>query len=51
MTALLCAAAAFGAMQIFGQVQPPPIQVAPEFGSMETVGRAMLSELCSIRSK
>ena len=43
MTALLCAAAAFGAVQIFGHVQPAAVQVTPEFGSMETVGRAMLS--------
>jgi NADH-quinone oxidoreductase subunit J len=44
MTALLCAAAAFGAVHIFADVQPMGVQVAPEFGSMETVGRAMLSD-------
>jgi NADH-quinone oxidoreductase subunit J len=44
LTATLCAAAAFGAIQIFGHVQPQAIQVAPDFGSMETVGRSMLSD-------
>ncbi|HET6347605.1 MAG TPA: NADH-quinone oxidoreductase subunit J [Candidatus Krumholzibacteria bacterium] len=43
-TAVLCAAAAFGAIQILGHVQPAGVQVAPEFGNMETVGRAMLSD-------
>ena len=44
LTATLCAAAAFGAIQIFGHVQPQAIQVAPDFGSMETIGRSMLSD-------
>ena len=43
-TATLCAAAAFGAIQVFGDVQPQAIQVGPEFGNMETIGRSMLSD-------
>jgi NADH-quinone oxidoreductase subunit J len=43
-TALVCAVAAFGAVQIFSQVQPVAVEVAPEFGNMETVGRAMLTD-------
>jgi NADH-quinone oxidoreductase subunit J len=44
LTATACAAAAFGAVQIFGDVQPVNVQVAPEFGNLETVGRSMLSD-------
>jgi NADH-quinone oxidoreductase subunit J len=44
LTATVCAAAAFGAIQIFGHVPPQTVQVAPEFGSMEMVGRSMLSD-------
>jgi len=43
-TAVLCAVAAFGAVQVFSDIQPTAVQVAPEFGNMETVGRAMLSD-------
>ena len=43
LTATVCAAAAFGAVQILGQVQPVTSQVPPEFGNLETVGRSMLS--------
>lgn len=43
LTATACAAAAFGAVQIFGEVQPVTVQVPPEFGNLETVGRSMLS--------
>ena len=43
-TAVVCAVAAFGAVQILGQVEPVAVEVAPEFGNMETVGRAMLTD-------
>jgi NADH-quinone oxidoreductase subunit J len=43
LTATVCAAAAFGAVQILGDVQPVTSQVAPDFGNIETVGRSMLS--------
>jgi len=43
LTGVVCAACAFGAIQILGHVQPQAVQVAPDFGSMETVGRSMLS--------
>ncbi len=42
-TATICAAAALGAVQIFSEVQPMTVQVGPEFGNMETIGRSMLS--------
>jgi NADH-quinone oxidoreductase subunit J len=41
-TAVVCAVAAFGAVRILGDVQPAAVEVAPEFGNLETVGRAML---------
>jgi len=44
LTAVLCAVAAFGTIQIFAGVHPVAVEVAPEFGNMETVGRAMLSD-------
>jgi NADH-quinone oxidoreductase subunit J len=44
LCATACAAAAFGAVQIFGEVEPMNVQVAPDFGNMETVGRSMLSD-------
>lgn len=43
-TATVCAAAAFGAVHIFGEVRPMTVPVAPDFGNMETVGRSMLSD-------
>lgn len=43
-TAVVCAVAAFGAVQIFSEIEPMTTQVAPEFGNLETVGRAMLTE-------
>ena len=44
LTATLCATACFGAIQIFGDVQPVHVQLSPEFGDMKTVGRSMLSD-------
>jgi NADH:ubiquinone oxidoreductase subunit 6 (subunit J) len=44
LTATACAAGAFLAIQIFGDVEPMNVQVAPDFGNMETVGRSMLSD-------
>jgi NADH-quinone oxidoreductase subunit J len=44
LTAVICAVAAFGAIQIFSGIEPMTTQVAPEFGNLETVGRAMLTD-------
>jgi len=44
LAAAVCAVAAFGAIQIFSSVRPMAVEVAPAFGDMETVGRAMLSD-------
>jgi NADH-quinone oxidoreductase subunit J len=43
LTALVCAVAAFGAVRVLGQVAPGTATVTPDFGSLETVGRSMLS--------
>ena len=44
LTATACAAAAFAAIQIFGEVTPARVEMAADFGSMEAVGRSMLSD-------
>lgn len=44
LTALVCAVAAFGAIQVFGDVAPVTSTVPADFGSLETVGRSMLSD-------
>ncbi len=43
-TALVCAVAAFGAIRVFGQVEGTGLEVASDFGSIEAVGRLMLSD-------
>jgi NADH-quinone oxidoreductase subunit J len=43
-TATACAAAAFAAIQIFGEVPPAAVEMTAGFGSMEAVGRSMLSD-------
>ena len=43
-TALVCAVAAFGAIRVFGQVEGTSLEVASDFGSIEAVGRLMLSD-------
>jgi len=43
-TALVCAVAAFGAIRVFGHVEGTSLEVAPDFGSIEAVGRLMLSD-------
>ncbi|MDH5270200.1 MAG: NADH-quinone oxidoreductase subunit J [Candidatus Krumholzibacteria bacterium] len=43
-TALVCAVAAFGAIRIFGHVEAPKIEMTADFGSIEGVGRLMLSD-------
>jgi NADH-quinone oxidoreductase subunit J len=44
LTALVCAVGAFGAIKVFGTVVPTGVNVAPDFGSIEGVGRMMLSD-------
>ena len=44
LAGVLCAVGAFGAIQILAQVEPAVVQVAPDFGNMEMVGRSMLSD-------
>ncbi|HEU4365473.1 MAG TPA: NADH-quinone oxidoreductase subunit J [Candidatus Krumholzibacteria bacterium] len=43
-TALVCAVAAFGAIRVFGDITPVQMEPAPDFGSIEGVGRLMLSD-------
>jgi len=43
-TALVCAVAAFGAIKVFGHVEAPKIELTAGFGSIEGVGRLMLSD-------
>jgi len=43
-TALVCAVAAFGAIKVFGTVPAPEVQLSADFGSIEGVGRLMLSD-------
>jgi len=44
LTATLCAVAAFGAIQVFGDISPAPVEVTTNFGNMDGVGRLMLSD-------
>ncbi len=44
LTATLCAVGAFGSIAVFGDVEPAPVDVAPTFGDLESVGRVMLSD-------
>jgi NADH-quinone oxidoreductase subunit J len=44
LTATLCALGAFGAIQVFGDVDVAPLEVAAGFGNIESVGRSMLSD-------
>lgn len=43
LTATLCALAAFGAIQVFGDVSLAPVEVTTNFGNMDGVGRLMFS--------
>ncbi|HEX5133724.1 MAG TPA: NADH-quinone oxidoreductase subunit J [Candidatus Krumholzibacteria bacterium] len=43
-TAVVCAAGAFGAIKVFSGLQPPAVDMAADFGSIEAVGRLMLSD-------
>lgn len=44
LTATLCAVAAFGAIQVFGDIDPASVEMSAAFGSLESVGRSMLSD-------
>jgi NADH-quinone oxidoreductase subunit J len=44
LTATLCALGAFGAIQVFGDVETAPVELAAGFGNIESVGRSMLSD-------
>ena len=46
LTATLCAVGAFGAIQVFGAIEPNAAAMTPVegFGNMEAVGRLMLSD-------
>ncbi len=44
LTATLCAVGAFGAIQVFGDILPPAIEMSSSFGNIEGVGRLMLSD-------
>lgn len=43
-TALVCAVAAFGAIKVFGGIQMTPPELSADYGSIEGVGRLMLSD-------
>jgi NADH-quinone oxidoreductase subunit J len=43
-TALVCATGAFGAIKVFGHLEPKTVELAADFGSIEGVGRLMLSD-------
>ena len=43
-TALVCAVAAFMAIRVFGHVEAAKIEMTADFGSIEGVGRLMLSD-------
>lgn len=43
-TALVCAVGAFGAIRVFSGITPAQVDVAADFGSIEGVGRVMLSD-------
>jgi NADH-quinone oxidoreductase subunit J len=42
--ALICAACAFGFILVFSELPTAEVATAPEFGSVESVGRLMLSD-------
>lgn len=42
--ALVCAVAAFGAIRVFGELPATNAELAADFGSIEGVGRVMLSD-------
>jgi NADH-quinone oxidoreductase subunit J len=44
LTATLCAVAAFGAVQVFGDIGPAKVEMTADFGSIEPVGRLMLTD-------
>jgi NADH-quinone oxidoreductase subunit J len=44
LTATACALGAFGAVQVFGDIDPATPEIADGFGSLESVGRLMLSD-------
>ena len=45
LTATVCAVGAFGAIQVFGAIEPSSVATPVEgFGNMEAVGRLMLSD-------
>jgi NADH-quinone oxidoreductase subunit J len=44
LTATLCAIGAFGAIQVFGDVDPAKVEMVSSFGNMKEVGRVMLSD-------
>ena len=44
LTATLCAVGAFGAIQVFGTIEPAAVAPIEGFGNMEAVGRLMLSD-------
>jgi NADH-quinone oxidoreductase subunit J len=44
LTATLCAVAAFGAVQVFGDISPTKVEMATDFGAIEPVGRLMLTD-------
>lgn len=44
LTATLCALGAFGAIQVFGDIDPAQVEMTSGFGSLEGVGRLMLSD-------
>ncbi len=44
LTATLCAVGAFGAIQVFGTIEPSAVDPIEGFGNMEAVGRLMLSD-------
>lgn len=43
LTATLCAVAAFGAIRVFGHIDPAKVELTSSFGNMDAVGRVMLS--------
>jgi NADH-quinone oxidoreductase subunit J len=43
LTATLCAVAAFGAIRVFGDLEPSQVEMTSNFGNMDAVGRVMLS--------
>jgi len=42
--AVICAACAFGFIQVFSEIPAADVATSPEFGSVESVGRLMLSD-------